>query len=311
MRHGIGVINQLRKLEYRIKPDCVFTVFGPSYWTPEAPHLLGFAQGYYLYPESPFFGRINLSDRIKINLLKIIHRFFFKRNADHYCVETEDAKEKLALFLSKNKENIEVISNTYHSAFNVHLNGDLILLPKRCDEIRLITISSFYMHKNLEIIKDVITELKNKSTLKFIFILTIDFSTFEKIFKEFKENIINMGPVPIDLCPKLYHECDFLFLPTLVEIFSASYPEAMKMKKPILTSDLSFAHDICGDAAEYFNPLDPVNIANKIILLTSSKNRQMELIEKGEKRLQHFVTPKIRALKVLEICEKLSERIKY
>jgi glycosyltransferase involved in cell wall biosynthesis len=308
LTHGLSIINKLRKLEDSIKPDCVYTVFGPSYWTPRSPHLLGFAQGYYLYPESPFFDRISMSHKLKINLLKRIHRILFIRNAGHYCVETEDAKEKLSSFLSKKKENIDVISNTYHSAFNPQLNGDLILPSKRSNEIRLITISSFYQHKNLEIIKDVITELKNKSRLNFIFILTIDFSTFEKIFKEFKENIVNMGPVPIDLCPKLYHECDFLFLPTLIEIFSASYPEAMKMKKPILTSDLSFAHEICGDAAEYFNPLNPVDIADKIILLTNSTSRQMELIEKGEKRLEHFVTPKIRALKLLEICEKLSER---
>ena len=68
----------------------------------------------------------------------------------------------------------------------------------------------------------------------------------------------------VENCPKLYNQADAMFLPTLLETFSASYPEAMKMERPILTSDLDFAKDICGDAALYFNPLDSYDIANKI-----------------------------------------------
>lgn len=307
LKHGIGILNQLRKLEYRIKPDCVFTIFGPSYWTPKSPHLLGYAQGYYLYPESPFFKRIKLSYKIKINLLKIVHRFFFIRNAKYYYVESEDAKLRLSSFLCKSKDNIYVISNTYHSVFNLQLNGNSILPPKKNDEIRLVTISSYYQHKNLEIIKDVISELKKKSILKYIFILTINRTIFENNFKTFKENIINLGPLPIDLCPKAYHESDFVFLPTLIEIFTASYPEAMKMGKPILTSDLSFAHSICGDAAEYFNPLSPQDIAYKIINLAENKERQIELIQNGKNRLLNFETPRSKAEKLLKICKRISQ----
>jgi glycosyltransferase involved in cell wall biosynthesis len=81
----------------------------------------------------------------------------------------------------------------------------------------------------------------------------------------------------------------------------------MKMKKPILTSDLSFAYSICGDAAEYFDPFDPEDIANKIIFLVNNINRQKELIQKGEERLQDFETPDSRAKKLLEICYKIGK----
>jgi len=303
--HSFGTIRILKKLESKICPDCVFTIFGPSYWTPKCLHILGFAQGYYLYPESPFFTVIRLIPKLKINLLKRVHCFFFKRNSKYYFVESEDAKLRLSLFLHKSKDDIYVISNTYHSVFDLQVVGNSLMPSKKNDEIRLVTISSYYQHKNIEIIKEVISELKKKSTLKYIFILTINHIIFESKFKEFKENIINLGPVPIDLCPKIYQECDFLFLPSLVEIFTASYPEAMKMKKPILTSNLSFARDICGEAAAYFDPLNPEDIANKIVNLANDKNRQNELIKKGEVRLLEFETPSSRAEKLLAICNNL------
>jgi glycosyltransferase involved in cell wall biosynthesis len=98
-----------------------------------------------------------------------------------------------------------------------------------------------------------------------------------------------------------------MFLPSLIEIFTASYPEAMQMKKPILTSDLSFAHDICGEAAEYFDPVNPADIANKIIYLASNPARRTQLVKNGEKRLLQFETPASRAKNLLDVCEKISK----
>lgn len=305
--YGYRVIIQLKKLENKIKPDCVFTIFGPSYWTPKSPHLLGFAIGFYLYPESPFFNRINLFAKIKLKFLKKVHFFFFRKNANYYYIESEDAKQRLSNILSISQNCIFAFSNTHHSVFNLPINGSSILPPKNKNEIRLVTISSYELHENLEIIKNVIPILKKKNSIKYIFILTIDNKIFQKKFQDIKSNIINLGPIPIIKCPKVYQESDFLFLPSLVDIFSASYPEAMKMKKPILTSDLSFAHDICGEAAMYFDPLDPEDIANKIIYLANNKDLQEKLIQKGEDRLKHFETPESRAKKLLEVCDKISK----
>ena len=95
-----------------------------------------------------------------------------------------------------------------------------------------------------------------------------------------------------------------MFLPTLLETFSASYPEAMIMEKPIITSNLSFAKDICASSAEYFNPLDPEDIAKKILNLYSDKNRYNQLIEFGKKQVKIFPNPNERAKKYLSICRK-------
>ena len=96
-----------------------------------------------------------------------------------------------------------------------------------------------------------------------------------------------------------------MFLPTLLETFSASYPEAMKMERPILTSNLDFAIDICGDAALYFNPLDSYDIANKIKTLITDPILYQDLVEKGKNRLKNFETSTSRAEKYLLCCEEI------
>jgi len=80
----------------------------------------------------------------------------------------------------------------------------------------------------------------------------------------------------------------------------------MKMNNPMITSDLSFARDICGSAAEYFNPYDPGDIANSIIGVANNRNRQKELIQNGRERLKNFETSKSRADKYIDICEEIT-----
>ena len=79
----------------------------------------------------------------------------------------------------------------------------------------------------------------------------------------------------------------------------------MRLKKTILTSNLPFAVDICKDAALYFDPCDASDAAQKIIFLAENLKLQKDLVAKGEKRLTFFLSPRQRAQKYLELCEKI------
>ena len=98
-----------------------------------------------------------------------------------------------------------------------------------------------------------------------------------------------------------------MFLPTLLECFSASYAEAMVMKKPILTSDLGFAHTVCKDAAVYFDPDDAHDVADKIVKLMNSPEQQAELVSKGTEQLSQFGSAQQRAIKILELCKEITK----
>jgi glycosyltransferase involved in cell wall biosynthesis len=295
-------IQSLNDMEMRISPDCVFTVFGPTYWLPKSNHVMGFANGIHLYKDLPYLKNLSLFNRLKWFILGRYHRFLLRQNTHLYVVETEDVRLRFAKFINVPKEKIKVTHNTFHAVFNEDVK-DLRLLPdKESDEFWLISISAFYPHKNLAVIKKIIPLLKNAS-IRFKFILTLPENEFKTHFEGYSEYIINVGPVYIEQCPYLYSKADALFLPTLVESFTASYPEAMKMKKPILTSDYSFSRSICQNAALYFDPFDPEEICAQILKLANDKALYSDLIENGAKQLNTFPSAYERAKSYLALCK--------
>ena len=297
-----AIAKALRKLESEINPDCVITTSGPSYWTSKAPHLMGYNLGLYIYEESPFMQLISAYRKARWYIKRKIHFYLFKRDAWAYYVQTDDVNRRIRKVFNTDK--VFTVSNT-HSSYFVNSQVKEKKLPvKNNGEIRLLTISSYYKHKNLELIPLVSEELSKRGYNHVKFIMTIDAANFERMCSNYP-NVINVGSVKPEECASLYNECDFMFLPTLAECFSASYPEAMVMKKPIITTDLSFAKDICRNAAVFFEALNPKSAADRVELLINSESLQQELIENGLKRVGQFNNPRERAGKILDICSGL------
>lgn len=294
----------LDNIEKNVNPECVLTTSGPLYWHTKVPTLVGFNLPNNVYEDSPFFKLVPRKKRVVWYLKKIVHRFFFKRDTTAYFVQTDDVNERLRKYV--NSDRVFTISNTFNNYFidkPVFPNK----LPERQNgEIRLLTISTWYPHKNFEIIKPLIKELDKRGLSDVRFVLTLKNEHYDKIFgKEYHQRVINVGTVEAAMCPSLYNECDFMFLPTLLECFSASYAEAMIMKKPILTSNLSFATTVCKSAALYFDPLNPMDIADKIGTLLSDANIQQHLIDEGTKQMENFGNAEDRAKQILELCNQI------
>ena len=294
-------------LEKRISPEVVFTTSGPAYWKPTAPHLIGYNLPHYIYSDSPFFNIISFVKKIKWKLKGRILKYFFRREGDTFVTQTDDVNNRLRIWL-KTKKSIITVSNTCNQYFfNPRLFENKLPIKKK-KEFRFLLLSAYYQHKNIEIITGIIDRLTKAEREIVQFVLTLESSSYKKLIpSRYRSNVLNVGPVKIEEAPSLYQECDAMFLPTLLECFSASYPEAMAMKKPILTSDLGFARSICDDAAIYFKPIDPEDASQKIMQLIQSPKLQKSLIERGLKRLKAFDTPTNRAKKYLAICEQLAK----
>lgn len=299
---------KFKKIEEEIKADFVITTSGPSYWRPSSPHIIGYNLPHYIYEDSPFWKITSISTRLRFSLLKFTIRYFYKKDADYYFVQTDDVRNRLMEFIDNPK--VFTVPNTCGFTENLVSNNFKFLPKKDGKTFRFLTLSAYYEHKNLEIIGLISKKLEALGYSNVEFIVTLSDDAFLKCFKGIgSSKIINVGVVKPEDCALLYKECDALFLPTLLECFSANYVEAMFMQKPIVTTDLSFAKTVCKEAALYFEPLNKNDAVDKIISLIDNPNVGLQLIEKGNLRLKDFPNAKERAKLIINIVNDLFRNI--
>lgn len=294
-----------RAVEREVRPNAVFTTSGPAYWRPTAPHLVGYNLPHFVYPESPYWSTVPLSARLRWKLKGMAVRHLLKHEGDAFVVQTDDVNQRLRVFL--NHDEVYTVSNTCGGHYLRDSPAPNRLPERSGGEFRLLTLSAWYPHKHLNVIPDVIEALPPQVTERIRFVLTLPKADYEREFtSRVRDRIVNVGPVRMEDGPALYRECDALFLPTLLECFSASYVEAMAMNRPILTSDLDFARSICKSAAVYFDPMDPASIANAICSVAESDTLRHDLVRQGEEELAKFDSARTRAEKFIRICEMIS-----
>jgi len=296
--------NTLSQVEKEVQPDCIIATSGPSYFHSQAPQIVGFNLGLYIYSNSLFQEQLNWYQKIRKELKRRLHYYYFKRDADYFVVQTDDVNQRVRQALDTDQ--VLRVTNTASSYYTDWTAYPPKLSPKAKGTFRFITISSYYAHKNLELIPEVLRELQSRGITQVEFVLTLKEQDFQTHIGA-QPGIINVGPVRPEACPSLYQECDALFLPTLAECFSASYPEAMSMEKPIVTTDLGFARSICGEAALFYEAKNARAAAEQIERLIHDQALQKDLITKGKEQLKAFDTPRERAEKYLALCEKLGK----
>jgi glycosyltransferase involved in cell wall biosynthesis len=299
---------KLFKLENEIKPEVIFTVFGPSYHKSRFPKVVGFAIPYIIYTDSPFFLKLSLIKKIKYKVLAITKLFFFRINSDALIFETNDARLALMGKIG-NKINMYTVGNTLNSIFNDPDKWtDNINIIK--SEMDIFCLSANYPHKNLDLIPNIIDEiLILEPSLNFKFYISAEKDEFN--FSKFHNNYVNfIGRIELENLPHLYSKMDINFMPTLLEIFSTTYLEAMFMGVPIVCSDMSFARDTCSDSAIYCEPINANDYAKKLLKVISNKNLKQSLIENGRQNLRRHLTSMERTYKYLDIINTTSYEIR-
>ena len=96
---------------------------------------------------------------------------------------------------------------------------------------------------------------------------------------------MNLGPVEPQAIPACFANCEALLFPTRLESFSATYLEAMASGLPVLTSDLDFAREVCGEAALYFDPWSSESMARAIVQVRDDTRLREQLAGEGRRQL--------------------------
>ena len=283
------------------KIDCVLSVFGPTWWVPKCPHLCGFALAHIVMPESPFFRKMKLRTRIKSHLNSRIMSFFYHKCSRYYYTENEMISERLRKVLKQTK--VYTVTNYYNQVFDHPERWKLSSLPPFLGKT-FITLAAPYPHKNLPIAIDISRYLKNKyPDFLFRFVFSIEEKDYPAIDDELRCHFVFIGHVSIEECPSLYQQSDVVFQPTLLECFTAAYPEAMRMGKPIVTTDLSFARGLCGKSAIFYSPLSYQEAAESLYLVSTNESLVQSLVHHGREQLKDFDNYSDRVHKLVSLCE--------
>jgi len=122
--------------------------------------------------------------------------------------------------------------------------------------------------KNFEIILKASVELLKKRQ-DFNLIITIDGSEnvySKNLFKHYAgyPNIKFIGLQPREKVFELYQSTDCLLFPSKLETWGLPLSEIKKFNKPVIASDLPYAHEAIGDynKVRFFNPDDFMQLAN-------------------------------------------------
>ena len=284
----------------------VMTVFGPSRWRPKVKHLSGFALPQLVIPESPYFLRMGKTEQLKWWLWCGIRKWSFERSADWFWTENPFISARLnKLFRTKK---VYSVTNFYNQVFDSQEKWRRSIKLPEFDGVTCLSISANYPHKNFGIIPDVIKAMRSlHPEVNLRFVLTIDEKEMS-VDDDVKDFIIFIGKVDVAECPNLYEQADIMFMPSLLECFSATYPEAMRMEVPIVTTDLEFARGLCGEAACYYSAIDAKAAAEAIYKVGTDKDYAQKLITNGRKRLQLYDNYEQRAEKLVRLLEKIAAR---
>ena len=281
--------------------DAVLTIFGPSKWHPQCFHLCGFAIPHIVLKESPYWATLSKLSLLISQLRNSLIKRDFKKNNNVIWCENEFISIRLRKILNKQ---VYTVTNTFHQIYDDPKKWDRTIKLPPFQGFTLLTISAYYSHKNLEIALDAIKEIRVLSpNLNVRFVLTIEKNQYPPIPEEYKNNFVFLGPVSISQCPYLYQQSDLVLQPSLLECFSATYAEAMKMEVPIITTDLGFAHSLCGKAAEYYDSMNPKALAQSIIAVLSNPMKKKELVNNGIHQLSTFDSASDRVSKLIKIIE--------
>lgn len=286
--------------------DAVLTVFGPARWKPRCPHVCGFARAQLVLDDSPYYQRMSWVERTKARLLNRVMSHLFSRGVDAFWTESPYITSKLSqLFMGKPAS---TATNYYNQVFDDPAHQREHELPP-FDGCTLLSVNAPYPHKNLAITLGVARYFRQHyPAFKFRFVLTVHEEDLPPIPEEIEDNFCLIGRVDVTECPSLYRQATIMFQPTLLECFSATYPEAMRMDVPIVTTDIEFARGLCGEAALYYSPLSAPAAAEAIYKVASASGLRARLIEAGHKQLRTYDDYKARAWKLIALLEKVAEQ---
>jgi glycosyltransferase involved in cell wall biosynthesis len=286
---GFETRKQIKQIEAEFKPNIVYSVSFPSYIKFKTFEVARFTNPWEIYPKELLpFKTLNFKEFF-LKRLESVYKYYWASKASYFEVQNNLSRSFLLKKFNKKDSEIRVFPNSPNKAFDdIKINS-----VKEDGRFYVFCLAAAYAHKNLILIPEVAKLLIDHKSLTFITTIPEN-HPFLEVFNLKCEQlgvshmVKNVGKIKLAECVSWYSKSSIVFLPTLLEVFSATYLEAMKMGVPIATSDFEFNTDVCGDAALYFDPYSAKSASNVLIQLIENEKLRESQIEKGFEKIKEY-----------------------
>lgn len=302
-----------RQLLSRIKPDVIYTQFGPQWPGASVRQVVGCAYSNLLYPEIDFWGRLPFLQRT-IRTLIDVGRTRRLLAANHIIFETSDLAERAITLLKRSRTQVSCVRPSVSSLIGIETHDAATY--DRCTSIppgfRVLLLSVFHPNKNIELLPEIAVALRDRyqvSDVVFVLTLPPDHPGTARVLAKARalgvgHNLYNLGPIPQQGCAEAYRACHAVILPSQLESFSNNIAEAWTMQKPLLITDMDWARSLCGQGALYFAYNDAAAAAEQLFRLKTDQDIYQKTVQYGHEALVSYPTSEERFDQYLSIIER-------
>ncbi len=146
-------------------------------------------------------------------------------------------------------------------------------VPAGC---RMLFVGQLFAHKNVGVVVDAMPELRRRFPD-----LTLFISGAPTHELRTGPGVTYLGAVPDVALREAYELATLLIMPSLHETIGLPMPEAMSVGTPVVAADRPYAHDVCEDAALFFEPSNQTDLVDKVSSLLEDERVQEELSRRG------------------------------
>ena len=277
------------------RPDWIWALGNYGLRHPPCRQSILFHDPHLVYPESHYSFE-SLGYRLRKRLLRRLLATCLP-GTEHVFCQTETSRLRFAETFDYPVDHIGICPNALASDCDIGAVSEMpVSLIPFADRFKLLVLTRCYGHKNLDGILRAYKQYRDQlaDTLCVWTIAPDQHPIAPRLLaaidrEGLQDLVLNVGPIPQNQVKNYFHACDALLLPTLLESFSGTYVEAMHYERPIITSNLDFAHEVCGDAAHYVDPWSPESIRDGICRLRDDRLYAGQLVERGRQRCKMFL----------------------
>jgi glycosyltransferase involved in cell wall biosynthesis len=142
--------------------------------------------------------------------------------------------------------------------------------------LRLLYVGNSSPYKNLDCLFGALPEIRRRAPGATLFLTCRSDHPLCK-----RTGAIGLGYLGGRALKSAYQLATVLVTPSLVESGNLILTEAMAMGTPIVAANRAYARDLCGDAAVYFNPDQPAELAAAVCDLLAHEEKRRDLVRRG------------------------------